>query len=200
MAGATIAAMSDVLLFPSVLGVRPGITALAARLEVGGHHVQVVDWVGRVYDDYGPAMESADRLTMADRYALVDAALADRPAGVVVGISAGGAMAQAAALRHPVSACVVLGGAVALHWFEADAWPAGVALQLHGALDDPWREADQDAALLAAARAAGAPAELYEYLAGGHLFFDPSLPAEYDEAGAQMFTERLLQLLDTGTP
>ena len=138
--------MSDVVLFPSVLGVRPGITALAARLGGGGHRVQVVDWVGRVYDDYGPAMEVADRLTMADRYALVDEAVAGLPAGfVAVGMSAGGAMAQAAALRHPVSACVVLGGAVALHWFDADVWPAGVALQLHGALDDPWREADQDA-------------------------------------------------------
>jgi len=193
--------MSDVVLFPSVLGVRPGITALAAWLEGAGHRVQVVDWVGRVYDDYGPAMEVADRLTMADRYALVDAAVAGLPAGfVALGTSAGGAMAQAAALRHPLAACVVLGGAVALHWFDADAWPAGVALQLHGALDDPWREADQDAALLAAARASGAPAELYEYPAGGHLFFDPSLPAEYDEASARLFVDRLLQLLDTGTP
>ena len=49
--------MTDILIFPSVLGALPGIGDTAARLRAAGHRVEVVDLLdGRTFDSYEPAM------------------------------------------------------------------------------------------------------------------------------------------------
>ena len=53
--------MSQIALFHSVLGVRPGILDAARRLSGGGHQVHVVDqYDGRVFDDYEKASAFAE--------------------------------------------------------------------------------------------------------------------------------------------
>jgi dienelactone hydrolase len=74
----------------------------------------------------------------------------------------------------------------------AGAWPAGVPVQLHVAAGDPKRNREWDGAFLAEVRRAGAPADLFEYPVAGHLFTDPSLPQEYDEAATELLWERVL--------
>ncbi len=61
--------------------------------------------------------------------------------------------------------------------------------------DDPYREQDEIAGMEADVRAAGARFELFEYDGAGHLFTDPSLPAEYNAAAAGMLWGRVLALL-----
>ncbi len=55
--------MTDIALFHSVLGVRPGISEAADRLRTEGHNVVVVDqYDGRVFDDYQEANEFAQSI------------------------------------------------------------------------------------------------------------------------------------------
>ncbi len=55
--------MTDIALFHSVLGVRPGVREAADRLRAEGHDVVVVDqYGGRVFDDYGEADEFAQSI------------------------------------------------------------------------------------------------------------------------------------------
>ncbi|MGI8563894.1 MAG: hypothetical protein ACR2MZ_10145 [Candidatus Dormibacter sp.] len=55
--------MSQIALFHSVLGVRPGVQEAAKRLRGDGHRVRVVDqYEGRVFADYAVAAEYAEGL------------------------------------------------------------------------------------------------------------------------------------------
>lgn len=55
--------MTDIALFHSVLGVRPGVSEAADRLRAEGHEVVVVDqYGGRVFDDYEEAGEFAQSI------------------------------------------------------------------------------------------------------------------------------------------
>jgi len=55
--------MTNIALFHSVLGVRPGVAAAADRLRAAGHDVLVVDqYEGRVFDDYDEADEFAQAI------------------------------------------------------------------------------------------------------------------------------------------
>lgn len=46
-----------------------------------------------------------------------------------------------------------------------------------------------------AAGAAGAAVEVFDYPGAGHLFADPSMPAEYQPAEAELFWSRVLEFL-----
>ena len=61
--------------------------------------------------------------------------------------------------------------------------------------DDPCRDQAEIDGMAADVRAAGAPFEVFEYAGAGHLFTDPSLPAEFDSAAAETLRERVLALL-----
>ncbi len=174
--------MASIALFHSVLGVRPGVQDAAERLRAGGHEVLVVDqYDGRSFDDYDTAIAYQEEVGFP---ALLQSALdatADLPDGfVVAGFSNGAGMAEHVALHRAVAAAVLFSGALPLPFLGADSWPAAVPVQLHYAVSDPKRNQDWVDQLLAAVRASGAPAELHEYEASGHLFTDASLPEEYD--------------------
>ncbi len=64
---------------------------------------------------------------------------------------------------------------------------------MHSALGDPVRQQEWNDAVAASVRAAGAPLEVFDYPGDGHLFTDPSLPAEYDEAATAQLWERVLR-------
>lgn len=77
-----------------------------------------------------------------------------------------------------------------------ETWPATVPAQVHFMRGDPFREQAEIDGMAADVRAAGARFELFEYDGAGHLFTDPSLPAEYDRAAAETLWGRVLALLD----
>ncbi len=190
--------MADIALFHSVLGVRPGVQAAAERLRSAGHAVTVVDqYDGRVFDDYDEAGAYAE---MIGYPALMQAALeavAELPDGfVAMGFSNGGGMAEFVATQRPVAGAVLVSGTLPLEMLGADAWPAGVAAQIHYTLSDPKRRQEWIDAVAGAVRTAGAPLEAFDYPGDGHLFTDPSLPAEYDPAATELMWERVLAFCD----
>ena len=73
-----------------------------------------------------------------------------------------------------------------------EAWPAGVPAQIHYMTKDPLRCQEAIDAVAAQVSAAGASVEVFDYPGTGHLFADPSLPAEYDEQAADLLWSRVL--------
>ncbi len=190
--------MSQIVLFHSVLGLRPGIHDAAERLRADGHEVVVPDLLdGQVFDTYEPAMAhwqaSSDEL---DRRTLE--AVAQLPDGFVVGgFSAGGGQAFLAATKRPVSGVLLLSGVFVPSWLGDDVrWPTGVPAQVHTMLDDPFRDdAESFEAQRREIEQAGGTVEIFDYPGSGHLFADPSLPDEYDAEATELMWSRVLGFL-----
>jgi dienelactone hydrolase len=188
--------MTTVALFPSVLGVRQGVLEAAARLRQDGHEVLVVDlYDGRVFDTYEPAMTFAHReigVEVLLKRALE--AVAELPAGfVTAGFSLGCVSAVFVATRRPVPGVLMIAGVVPLAAFGGDVrWPAGVPAQTHSTLADPWRDEEELAQAVRDVKAGGGAIEVFDYPGSGHLFTDPTLPAEYDPVATETFWGRAL--------
>jgi dienelactone hydrolase len=190
----TLRRMTNIALFHSVLGVRPGVTAAADRLRAAGHDVLVVDqYEGRVFDDYDEADEFARAIgypTLMGRAAEAVQGLSD--GFIAAGFSNGGGMAEFVATVRPVSGVLMFSGALPLEMIGVDAWPAGVPAQIHYTTEDPFRSQEAIDAVAAQVRAAAAAIEVFDYPGRGHLFTDASLPREYDEAAADLLWSRVL--------
>ena len=193
---------TTVVLFHSVLGLRPAVQATADVLRSAGHGVHVPDlYDGKVFDDMGVAMAFFDEIGgPREMVARTEAAVAGLPADVVyVGFSNGGVSAEyLAATRPRARAAVLLHAALPLEGFGVRTWPAGVPVQVHYAEQDPWRTPDGVDALRASVEASSAPFALFEYPVAGHLFTDPGL-SEYDRASSDLLHERMLEFL-AGAP
>ena len=186
--------MAHIALFHSVLGVRPGVVDAAERLRSNGHEVLVVDqYGGRVFDDYDVASQFAATIGYPELMSRAVRAVADLPDGfIAAGFSNGGGMAEHVATIRSLSGAVLLSGALPLEMIGADVWPAGVPVQIHYTVGDPFRHSDWIEALVTQVRAAGAVAEVFDYPGTGHLFTDPTLAAEYDEQAAALLWSRVL--------
>ena len=174
--------MASIALFHSVLGVRPGITDAATRLRAAGHEVLVVDqYDGRVFDDYAQAGAHVEAVGIP---ALLRSALdgvRDLPDGfVAAGFSNGAGMAEHVATQRRCAGVLLFSGALPLQLLGDARWPAGVPVQLHYAVGDPRRRPEWVAALTEEVAASGERLEVVDHPGTGHLFTDPSLPAEYD--------------------
>lgn len=134
--------MTDIALFHSVLGVRPGVEDAAERLPAAGHDVLVVDqYQGRVFDDH----EEAGRVRRSDRLPRADAAGR---------LGCGGRGSYT--------------------------------------LGDPFRRQESIDAVVTQVQASGSRVQVFDYPGTGHLFTDPSLPAEYDATAADLLWTRVL--------
>jgi len=186
--------MSNIVLFHSVLGVRPGVREAAGRLRAAGHKVLVVDqYGGQVFDDYGEASAYAESIGYPQLMRRAAAAVESLPDGfIAVGFSNGGGMAEYVATRRRVAGVLMLSGALPLEMLGVEAWPGGVPVQIHYTVGDPFRRDDWIDAVAAAVRAAGASAEVFDYAGGGDLFTDASLPDEYGRDAAESLWERVL--------
>lgn len=187
--------MAHIALFHSILGVRPGELDAARRFTEAGHEVRVVDqYDGEVFDDYEDATAYARTIGYHELSARALAATIDLPDNfIAVGFSNGAVMAEYIALHRPVSGVVLVNTAVEVAEVGGQAWPAGVAVQVHHAMDDQWKEPQQLIDFVDQVTAAGCDVEVYDYKAGGHLFTDPSKADEYDEVGAELFWQRALE-------
>lgn len=188
--------MTTIALFPSVLGVRQGVLDAAERLREDGHDVRVIDlYEGRTFDDYDTAMPFAWEevgLTTLNARAL-DAVAGLRDGFVTAGFSLGCIMAVYVATQRPVSGVLMVAGAIpASALGDGVRWPAGVPTQTHSTLHDPWREQEEIDAAVRDVEGGGGTIEVFDYPGSGHLFTDPSLPAEYDPDATEAFWGRAL--------
>jgi dienelactone hydrolase len=193
--------MTQIALFHSALGVRPGITDAAARLRADGYEVLVVDqYEGRVFDDQAEAGRYVEELGFPELMRRAEEAVAELADGfLVAGFSNGAGMAEHVATRRRCGGALLMSGALPLAVLGAAGWPAGTPVQLHVAADDPLRHRGWEDAFVADVRASGAPVELVEHAVAGHLFTDPSRPGEHDAAATEALWERALPFLRGAT-
>ena len=187
--------MSQIALFHSVLGVRPGVLDAAKRLSGGGHQVHVADqYDGRVFDDYDKASAHAQSVGYPALMERAVTAVENLPDGfIAAGFSNGGAMAEYVATKRRVAGVVMLSGVLPLDMLGVSKWPADVPAQIHYTTDDPFRRQEGINAVTDAIRAVGAPLEVFDYPGKGHLFTDASLPDEYDPDATAELWQRVLE-------
>jgi dienelactone hydrolase len=194
--------MTDILLFPSVLGVRAGVTETADRLRAAGHRVEVIDVLdGRTFDSYEPALahQQAGDGDAREKLALERSRVVDGPFHAI-GFSSGAALAMYVATQRPadVRGVVAIGGAIPVKYLGDGTapWPPGVPAQEHmGDHDDFDDGPEVRAEFVADVERAAATAELFRYPDSGHLFNEPGLPEEHNPAAAEAFYARLLEFV-----
>ena len=196
--------MTELVLFHSVLGLRPAVRSFAERLREAGHAVHVPDlYGGEVFDSY---QEGDDFVQGFGGYPELlrrtEAAVADlRKDLVYAGFSNGaGGAAYLCTTRPGARGALLMHGMLPLSVIEQvtgepAAWPASVPTQLHYGHDDPFRPESGVVSFSGDVTSAGAPYEYFEYPVAGHLFDDPGLPDEYDEAAAELMFARALDFL-----
>lgn len=188
--------MTTVALFHSVLGVRQGVLDAAERLRQDGHDVLAVDlYDGRTFDDYPPAMSFAwEEVGQKVLMKRAVEAVAELPDGFVsAGFSLGCVMAVQVATQRTVSGVLMIAGAFPVSALgDGKRWPAGVPAQTHSTLADPWREHEELGQTVRDVEVGGGTIEVFDYPGSGHLFTDPSLPAEFDPVATETFWSRVL--------
>jgi dienelactone hydrolase len=195
--------MAEVVVFHSVLGLRPGVLGAADRMRAAGHTVHTPDlFEGEVFDDIDDGMRKEESLGYREIARRTEEAVTGLPAGLVfAGFSMGISYAEwLTASRPGALGAVLMHGAVPVEalteYFGVERWPAGVPVQVHYAVDDPWVEVEQEVVPLGEdVRGAGAEFEEYVYPGSAHLFADPDL-AEYDRASSEAMWERVIAFLD----
>jgi dienelactone hydrolase len=196
--------MTELVLFHSVLGLRPAVQSFAERLRAAGHTVHVPDlYGGKVFDDY---QEGDDLVQSFGSYPELlrrsEAAVADlRKDLVYAGFSNGaGCAAYLCTTRPGARGALLMHGMLPLSVIEQVTdepahWPASVPTQLHYGRDDPFRPESGVVSFSGDVTSAGAPFEYFEYPVAGHLFGDADLPAEYDSAAAELMLARAMEFL-----
>lgn len=183
--------MTEIVLFHSALGLRPGVRAFADELRDDGHIVHTPDFYdGQVFDDLGDGVAYRDRIGIPGLIERAQKAVTELPADVVyAGFSLGSAAAQFLTQTRPgARGCLLLHGCLSPAQLPAP-WPDGVPVALHTTEDDPW--VDQDVAESLVALAHG---ELYRYPGDTHLFLDADL-SDYQPQSATLAMERILTFL-----
>ena len=191
--------MAEVVLFYSALGPRPGIAVAADRLRAAGHVVHVPDIFPepRVFDEAGDAMDYIGGIGFDTLAARAAASVQSLPGNLVyAGFSLAATYAATAAASRPgARAALLLNGTPGPDALGVAAWPAGVPVQVHTMTDDPWRNGEALARLTDFVRASGSECSVFDYPGTGHLFADPSLPAQYDPVQADLMWQRVCDLL-----
>jgi dienelactone hydrolase len=187
-----------IVLFHSALGLRPAVLEWADRLRAAGHTVEAPDsFDGEVFDDLDAGMRKRDEVGVPSLIGRANAAVADLPPELVyMGFSMGASAAEfLAATRPRAIAAVLMHGAAPVAEMGGEAWPAGVPVQVHHAVDDPWVEAAEVEGLRADVEAAGAAFEVFTYPGKLHLFADTDGP-EFDRDSATLMFERVVDFLE----
>lgn len=190
--------MAEIVLFHHILGLTPGVVALADEWRAAGHTVHTPDlYGGRTFDSLQAGAAFSRGPDVPDQAALADAAVTNRPVRLVyAGISAGVMQAQRLAQTRTGAAGALLLESclpIAGEW-SFGPWPEGVPVQIHGMDADTFFAGEGD---LEAAReivATVPDAELFLYPGDRHLFEDRSIPS-YDAEATALLTRRTLDFL-----
>ncbi|MGW4062321.1 dienelactone hydrolase family protein [Amycolatopsis sp. NPDC004747] len=185
--------MADIVVFHSVLGLRPVELGFAGRLRAAGHRVTTPDlYDGRTAStlDEGFALKDAVGWEVITGRALD--AVRDLPAeAVLIGVSMGAGVVQTVLPHRPGTAGVLLVHAVGALPAEVR---AGLPVQVHVADPDPIAPPAQVTAWREAAARSGADARVYTYPGIGHFYTDTGGP-EYDAAAAALTWDRVEEFL-----
>ena len=145
--------MAEVVLFHSVLGLRPGVITAADRLSAAGHTIHTPDYYdGEVFDNLEEGMRKEDALGYQEIARRARESVGWLPEGLVfAGFSLGAVHAEVLAASRPGALGVVLlHGAESVEtlseFFGVEHWPAGIPVQVHYATGDPWVEAEGEVA------------------------------------------------------
>ena len=186
------------VLIHSAQGLRPGVEAWAARLREAGHEVWTPDlFEGRTFDQLEAGVAHRDEVGIPELMRRAEAALEGLPEEVVyAGFSMGAASAgYYAATRPGCRGAVLMHGVTPLAAFGVERWPAGVAAQVHFAVEDPEIDRAGVEAFEHALDAVRARLEIHVYPGSGHLFADPDAGG-YDAASAELMLGRVLGFLE----
>lgn len=179
------AAVIEVLLIHSALGLRPAVRADARRIRALGHRVTAPDlFDGEQFSDPGEAVRHLDRVGRSVvRSRAEDIAAQMAPGVVYAGYSMGAGVAH-----WLLELDGQAGGAILLSNANA---PTGARyrcpVQVHVSQQDPW----VDRSHLRLMTNAGADVHTYR---GGHLFTDPDLP-DYDARSDALVWQRVATFL-----
>lgn len=186
-----------VALFHSVLGVREGIHRAADRLREAGHRVHIVDqYDGRKFDDYAEASEFTSALGFPTLMRRALEGVTRLPDGfVAMGFSNGGGFTTYVACNRRVDRVILCSGALPLQMIGIENWPPEIPAQLHYTMNDPYKNMGSVESVINSVNEAGAIAEYLQYPGAGHLFTDPSLPAEFDARSAEAFWNHVTRFL-----
>jgi dienelactone hydrolase len=186
--------MAPVILYHSVLGLRPIELALAEALRSSGHEVWTPDlYQGRAAETIEHGMELKDEIGWDRLCGRAMDALGGLPEStVLVGISMGCGVAASVWPSRPKTKGILLLHALADIPRRMDC--QGLPLQVHiGEDDDFWSKA-QILQWGAEAEQAKIAAELFTYPGARHFFTDPSL-SDYEPSAAGRTLERILLFL-----
>jgi len=197
----------EIVLFHSVLGLRPGVKKAAEKLQNQEYIVHTPNLYdeGVIFDDYEKAdaylqsIGSYPELLKRTRESVVD--LPDEL--IYAGFSNGGASAEYLALTRPKArAAILFSGALPLEMLleiggdQQQNWPKSVPVQLHYTKNDPFRNQEWIDSFRESVSSSQAQLNFYEYPGEGHLFTDDSLPNEYNEESSKQLWERVFKFLN----
>lgn len=186
--------MAEVLVFHHVQGLTDGVQDFAQQLRDAGHTVHLPDLFdghtfGSVDEGFGYVKEAG--LDGIEAGTEIAEAL---PAELVyLGFSYGVMPAQKLAQTRPgAQGALLVYSAIGAEHFGG--WPDRLPAQVHAMDADSFFVDGGDIDAARALVAAHPEVELFLYPGDQHLFADSSLPA-YDEAAAELMTQRVLEFL-----
>ena len=183
--------MAHIVLFHSILGLRPVEAEIASVFEADGHTVSLPDlFGGESADNYEAGFALRKQVgtdaIMERASAAVDAAPAD---AVLSGVSFGAALIGEFWADRPQMAGALLYAGIT-EWMDPPR--PGLKISAHIAKPDPFDDEDYFADWLA--QKDEAHVQMHRYENSGHYFLDPSLE-DYNEAAAKLCLDRSREFL-----
>jgi dienelactone hydrolase len=188
--------VAKIVLFHSMLGLRPVEVHAADQLRAAGHEVATPDlYAGQTASTFDGGFELKDhRIGWATIEQRARQAIQDLPADTVLaGISMGAGVVSTLLPHRPHTAGVLL-----LHGLAPIPANvrAGLPVQLHVADADEFAPPADVSAWIEVATRAGADPQVFTYQHAGHFFTDASLPDHNAQATTLMW-QRVLDFLRT---
>ncbi|MCG7310319.1 dienelactone hydrolase family protein [Brachybacterium sp. ACRRE] len=178
--------MTRIVLFHHVLGLTPGVEALATALREAGHEVTTPDlFEGRTFDDLAAGLSFVGEIGDDALLARAEQACADLPSDIVLaGLSLGAVPAQHLLQTRPGAA-----GCLLLHSFVDPAqlqgtWPNNVQVDVFAMDHDPFFVGDGDLEAAQRWQREHPNLRIHLYPGAGHLFTEPSSP-DHDAAATR---------------
>lgn len=195
--GTTLSAMAHIVLFHHVLGLTPGVRALADALTAKGHQVTAPDLFDtQTFPDIDAGLAYVEHLGDQELLTRAEHACAGLPRDVVyAGLSLGVVPAEHLLMTRPGAL-----GALLIHGFVdpaamAGKWPDNCSVGIFGMEGDPFFVEDGDLAAAQNWRLTHPDMEIYLYPGDGHLFTEPAL-ADYDAATTNALITDAVALLE----
>ena len=183
--------MAHVVLFHSILGLRPAEQEIASALAAEGHTVALPDlYDGRATDDYDAGFRLKEEVGDAVIEAHARAAVEEAPDDAVLsGVSFGAFLVGRFWGERPqMPGALLFAGAAPWMTPRRPGFPVSVHVARPDPFDDETFFADWSA------DAGEVALDLHRYDGVGHYFLDRSLP-DHDAAAAQLCLERALTFL-----